>query len=485
MTARGIGQYSGVATPPGGAGPMKSGAVIYEVSLEIEAGAAVEFDRWLAGHVEAMLALPGFVEAHTFHADDESEGVGAPSIRRVVHYTLASRADLDRYLREHADRMRADGQRMFGGRLLASRRILSEGSHSSRQISGEGTHCRNCGLSLKGQYCSGCGQRARVRMITVWELLRDLFGDVFELDSRLWRSLVPLLFKPGFLTREYLEGRRVRYMPPFRMYLVLSVLFFLLVSLFSDADGIRFTSDEDGASISTQIGADGAEGEETADADTDSVGSAEPANPSARPTKDAVKDESPNLAADVSAKDADEEKKQNDDQCDLEVSKMTTGIGWLDRRLSEEHLEEVCRQVVADQGKTAIREFLRNTPTMMFFFLPLIAVLMKFLYPLSKRYYVEHLLFFVHYHAFFFLVLALLMLWGRVVTGLTLPGWLSTIPNVVVGIYIPVYLFLAMRRVYGQGRLATSFKYMLLGVGYFICLVVTFMLTLIITALTL
>ncbi len=164
---------------------------------------------------------------------------------------------------------------------------------------------------------------------------------------------------------------------------------------------------------------------------------------------------------------------------------MKTGLGWLDRRLTEEHLEEVCRQVRADNGATAVREFLRNIPTMMFFFLPLIALLMKFLYPLSKRYYVEHLLFFVHYHAFFFLAMVLLMTVGFTVDSLRAPESIATIATAIVAIYIPVYLFLAMRRVYGQGRLATTFKYLLLGIGYFTCLVITFTLTVIITALTL
>ncbi len=262
MKARTVGHYDGCVIPRGSAGPMHSGAVIYEVSLDIDADAATQLDRWLERHVEAMLTLPGFVEARIFTAGDESEGVGPPSVRRVVHYTVQSRADLDRYLRDDAERMRADAQERFGTRMIANRRILSDGNRSDHEHSDEGSHCRNCDFALKGQYCSNCGQRARVRMITVWELLRDLFGDVFELDSRLWRSLMPLLFKPGHLTLEYLEGRRVRYMPPFRMYLVISVLFFLLISLFSDSDGIKIVADDDGGpSVTATIGDDGADAE--------------------------------------------------------------------------------------------------------------------------------------------------------------------------------------------------------------------------------
>ena len=484
---------------------MRSGAVIYEVSLQIDAGAAAELDRWLTRHVDAMLTLPGFVEARVFIADDESEGVGSPSVRRIVHYTVNSRADLERYLREDADRMRADGQKTFGARMIASRRVLSDGSRSGIDHSGEGTHCRNCEFTLKGQYCSNCGQRARIRMITVWELLRDLFGDIFEFDSRLWRSLVPLILKPGHLTLEYLEGRRVRYMPPFRMYLVISVLFFLLISLFSDRDGITINGDDDGGpAISATIGDDDNNGAESGTGDEpesspDTAGgppagdddsgvlsgrSVAAVDDSAEPAPNPPGDDPPDEDGNSDAA-AGQEFEEEAEDCDLDVDVIKTGLGWLDRRLTEEHLEEVCRQVRADNGAAAIREFLRNIPTMMFFFLPLIALLMKFLYPLSKRYYVEHLLFFVHYHAFFFLALTLLMITGFVVDSLHAPEWIATIATAILVIYIPIYLFVAMRRVYGQSRLATTFKYFLLGIGYFTCLVVTFTLTVIVTALTL
>jgi len=101
----------------------------------------------------------------------------------------------------------------------------------------EHPNCLNCGAELRGQYCGTCGQRARNRLISLWELLTEAFGDLFELDSRLWRTLIPLLVRPGRLTRDYLEGRRARYMPPFRMYLVLSVVFFV-VAFFDPKDDL-------------------------------------------------------------------------------------------------------------------------------------------------------------------------------------------------------------------------------------------------------
>ena len=89
-------------------------------------------------------------------------------------------------------------------------------------------NCLNCGNRLRGQYCGTCGQRSSSRLISLWQLVSDAFGDLLELDSRLWQTLIPLLIRPGRLTADYLQGKRARFMPPFRMYLVLSVIFFVV-----------------------------------------------------------------------------------------------------------------------------------------------------------------------------------------------------------------------------------------------------------------
>ena len=127
---------------------------------------------------------------------------------------------------------------------------------------------------------------------------------------------------------------------------------------------------------------------------------------------------------------------------------------------------------------------------MMFIFLPLIALVMAFLYLGSGRYYVEHLLFFVHYHAFFFLagIVVLLLDWaGEKSTG-PVAGLVSTTEGIlgtVLSIYIPLYLYLAMRRVYGQGRFWTITKYFALAIAYLACLALTGVGLLFYTALTL
>jgi hypothetical protein len=128
---------------------------------------------------------------------------------------------------------------------------------------------------------------------------------------------------------------------------------------------------------------------------------------------------------------------------------------------------------------------------MMFIFLPLIAVVMYVLYIGSGRYYVEHLLFVVHFHAFFFLGGLVILLAER--TASLAPGTWFDAAGRAAGkflmaaftLYVPVYLYLAMRRVYGQGRIVTFAKYSALGIAYLTCVAITLAGLLIYTALTL
>jgi hypothetical protein len=91
--------------------------------------------------------------------------------------------------------------------------------------------CKNCDALLSGKYCANCSQSADVHLPTTPELLHELLEGITHSDSRLWRTLKYLWFKPGKLTQEFVAGRRVAYLPPFRLYLVLSIAFFLIASI--------------------------------------------------------------------------------------------------------------------------------------------------------------------------------------------------------------------------------------------------------------
>ncbi len=89
--------------------------------------------------------------------------------------------------------------------------------------------CPNCSTEIAGNFCAECGQSAKDLKKPFITLIRDMLGDVFSFDGRLLRTVPPLMFKPGKITRAYIDGKRMRYVPPFRLFLITSVLFFLVL----------------------------------------------------------------------------------------------------------------------------------------------------------------------------------------------------------------------------------------------------------------
>ncbi len=91
--------------------------------------------------------------------------------------------------------------------------------------------CRNCGAPVNGAYCAACGQETALRLPTLREFLREAAGRYVAFDGRFWRTVFALLTRPGFLTREYLAGRRRRYIRPARLYLFATLIFFAVTRL--------------------------------------------------------------------------------------------------------------------------------------------------------------------------------------------------------------------------------------------------------------
>jgi len=196
---------------------------IYESRVFIEPESIEDFGAWLEQQLNIAREAAGVVGVVSFDLGRDADG--RPG--RACQFTLEDDEALERFVDGAATDLEAAALERFGAAISWQERILREDRF--RELpAGEMPECLNCGAHLRGQYCGNCGQRARGRLISLWELVRDAFGDLFELDSRLWRTLVPLVVRPGRLTYDYLQGRRARYMPPFRMYLVLSLLFFLV-----------------------------------------------------------------------------------------------------------------------------------------------------------------------------------------------------------------------------------------------------------------
>ena len=92
--------------------------------------------------------------------------------------------------------------------------------------------CRNCGTMVSQRFCPNCGQLAASFHRPILSLIGETIGDTFTLDGRLARTLPVLMFRPGRLTRNYTQGKRARYVPPFRLFLLASLLFYLVLFAF-------------------------------------------------------------------------------------------------------------------------------------------------------------------------------------------------------------------------------------------------------------
>ncbi len=96
--------------------------------------------------------------------------------------------------------------------------------------------CPNCGAVPAGAFCQSCGQRQERHRPTVGHFVAEAIEGLTHADSRLWRTLWLLLSRPGFLTLEFFAGRRERYLPPIRLYIVLSLIFFVLLAMLPPTD---------------------------------------------------------------------------------------------------------------------------------------------------------------------------------------------------------------------------------------------------------
>ena len=327
--------------------------------------------------------------------------------------------------------------------------------------------CQNCGAALAGPFCSACGQREQSRIVSLGSLLKDAVGDIYHLDSRIWRTLRALVTKPGSLTVEFLAGRRARYLPPFRLYLVVSIVLFLLTQHLRDNDTPPFV-----AADPVEVARIYAQTQSALDAKRAKLARTG-SNEDLREEIDELSQKLDELRAEQAAS-----------------SKPRGGCNLLNFSLFgstalQEHGRAACKKIEADKGAGLARAFIANLPKMMFVFLPILALVNKLLYLRSRRYYVEHLLFFVHLHVFLFLAFAAIIvgngLFALVPGGVHPPAIVST--AVMAALF--AYVYLAMRRVYGQGRVKTFIKFGFLFFAYTISLGITTVVTVLYSALTL
>lgn len=426
--------------------------LIYEVECDLDPDIVADYDAWLPGHVREVLACPGFQGASI----EAPEAVPGERQRRRVRYRLDSAASLDHYLENHATRLRSETAQRFGARLRCERRVFKPRQELAPP-SRESQRCLNCGTVTEGRHCAQCGQAADVHVLSIKEVAGDVTHSLLHLDSRVWRTLRLLVRRPGELTREFIAGRHQQYIPPFRLYLAISILYFALSALLPESglfDLDATPPDERGVVAPVVLGGRG----EAADTKR---------KPPAQ-LKDVTGELRRELAAEGVAQEDIDKALANDDSCKVSIFGDKPNSTDVERTLSR-----ACEQIKGDGGKLLAERFAANAPKLMFVFLPLMAGVAMLFYWRPRRLYAEHLVLFLHNHAFTYLLLAVTAILNEIAE---LESPLAGALNVVMFLlwcWLPYYVYRSMRVVYGNGRALTLLKFFTISTIYFVLLGIT------------
>ncbi|MET0893836.1 MAG: DUF3667 domain-containing protein [Pseudoxanthomonas sp.] len=357
--------------------------------------------------------------------------------------------------------------------------------------------CENCSALLHGEFCHQCGQSIHNPVRHAGHAIEEVFESFWHLDGRLWRTLRDLMV-PGRTALEYLAGHRQRYMPPLRLFVVMSLLAFFVGRLAIHFDEAPITD----LDVSSIIGSQSAgEVERNRDRLLDELEDgrrkngriapgvdpalirkqvkirAEAANRIDQLTRD--KSRTPSTSRPSSAgTPAGVELLSTDNQAfDPEANPVR--IGWLpdfaNRWLTRQavHVNENVTRM-ENRPDRWFQAFMTSLPSALFVLVPVFALMLKVAYLFKRRLYMEHLVVALYSHVFLLVALTavflLMAIGGWAGSYAPWLSWVSTIAIVAVLAWMPLYLLLMQKSVYAQGWPLTLVKYSVIGYLYLMLL---------------
>lgn len=364
------------------------------------------------------------------------------------------------------------------------------------------TTCRNCGTGMTSRFCPNCGQSITDHSKSLIRVIGDAAQDFVHFDSRVLRTLAMLLFLPGRMTRQFIDGRRTRFVPPLRLYLFSSLVFFLILSAANvalfviDLIPARTETTSQVPDVAEKLREAGAQlrdaGLDPALADhlTGATGTAIEGVAAQRPMRFVVGNrhielpagttmglrffvdldtwspqirvsETPILTDDAPADAAVAVKGGGDFSATMDIDGIF-GQAWA---------ETVLRGVAVslDHPENLNRVMGDNLVTTMFILMPIYAVLLGMVHFRRRMYFVDHLTFAFHMHAFLFVFLTILVLLRKLAPGAMAGMETATAANLLFGL-VAVYSWVAMKRAYAQGVIKTTLKWGIVGSLYSIVL---------------
>jgi hypothetical protein len=351
---------------------------------------------------------------------------------------------------------------------------------------------------MQGPYCHACGQAEKGVIRHFASVMSDIADTIFNVDARIFRSILPLYFRPGFLTNEYFAGRRTRYVTPFRLFFFLSIVTFFAVQISLNLGNtkINFVGGDIGLGDSeTSIA--GAQTE--AELQQRTQGALQKIEAAGKEVNLGFMKKSLVTAAEVVRRNSAARlaylKARADALAKGEAAPPDPGaddavviggtvwdrnappiqVAWLPA-FANAQLNEIARHVKDNLVATrknpgqAMAHMFSVLPQTLFVLMPVFAVLLKIVYIFKRRFYMEHLMVALHSHAFIFMSLLLLAIVQLLIdwagTGATWILPLLKLLRAAIWAWLPIYLLLMQKNVYRQGWLPTAFKYGVVGVCY-------------------
>lgn len=339
-------------------------------------------------------------------------------------------------------------------------------------------NCLNCNAIVLGRYCQVCGQENIEPKESFWHLVKHLFEDLTHFDGKFFITMKDLLFRPGFLSREYLRGRRVTYLHPVRMYLFTSAVFFLIYfSFYQKEEGIK--KDETGEiavlkeskNLTTEREAlvatlkDTLLSKKVKEGITHRIAQIDTAIAFLKIDTLQAKFAMQIITGPVNIsyqKDKDIDKYTSTKQYDSiqKALPYKRRDGFFERKAKEQsiYLKEKYANDPQALFENLTRQLLHHFPQVLFISLPLMALLLQLMYIRHRKFlYVSHIIFTTHLYCAFFIIF-LLNLW----TGSLINYFFTGKPGWVNGIFFLVelvYGYLAMSAFYEQSVGKTILKY--------------------------
>ena len=342
--------------------------------------------------------------------------------------------------------------------------------------------CLNCQHQLpeSASFCPNCGQKSTDGLISLKEFIAKFFDNVFNVNSKIFQTLRWLCI-PAKLTSEYFKGKHKTYYHPIRLYLVMSLIFFAILSftgdILEDNNLVKMQIDEDDSiSLEEIIRTEGNKIEFLEELDTLSNQMSFFQDTTAKAALNSLKEKvekdmkiyNNSFKITIGGKEKDFQFKDIITLTEKELLKKYEIHGFWNQIKSKQIL-----RFVKDQSGFQ-RKFVQNIPLMLLVMMPFLALFLKLLYIRNGRFYVEHLVLNFHHHAFAFFIFSLFFL---------LPETFKNVLFVPILIMLFVYLYFTMKNYYRQGYGKTFSKFIAFNFFYLFSFALVLVLTLVINLL--